>query len=88
MGFIPVNKEGQLLIAGQSLTGSFSGFTVCAISGSANGTLNANFTGLKEGSGGSLVSGSILSFGPGTTLPLLITSASLDQNSAPVIFYR
>jgi hypothetical protein len=88
MGNIPVNKEGQILLAGQSATGSYAGFSVCAISGSINGTLNANFTGLKEGSGGSLVSGSIISFAPGTFIPLTITSASLDVNSAPVLLYR
>lgn len=85
---IPVNQNGQILLAGQSVSSSFSGFTVCAFSGSLSNVLTANFTGLKGGDGGSLISGSVTSFLPGTYIPLTIISASLDANSVPVIFYK
>lgn len=87
MANIPTNDSGQLLIAGQSIVGNFYGLLVCASSGSANTTM-ANFTVLKDGSGGSLLSGSLLSLSPGTSLPLRIISASLDAFSVPVILFR
>lgn len=90
MANIPTNNGGQILTAGQSLTGSFFGFTVCSFSASilAQNAQSANFTGLKSTDGSNLISGSITSFPVGTTVWLNISSASLDPNSVPVIFYR
>lgn len=90
MANIPTNNSAHLLLAGQSLTGSYFGFTTCAFSASilAQNAQSANFTGLKLPDGTSLISGSITSFPIGTTIWLNIVSASLDTNSTPVIFYR
>jgi hypothetical protein len=86
MANIPANGTARLLIQGQSLTGSFAGFTVCA---TVAGTY-AVFTGLKDGAGNQLaISGSpaTLRFIEGNTYPIFVTSASLAASSANVLFY-
>lgn len=88
MANIPVNREAQLLVSGQSLTGSFSGFLVCPSSSISPNSQAADFTGLKDGVGTNLISGSDLFVLAGTFVPLTVTSASLGANSANVLFYR
>ena len=86
MSNIPANGTARLLIQGQSITGSFAGFTVCATTA---GTY-AVFTGLKDFNGVELaVSGSpaTLRFLEGQTYPIFVTSASLAATSANVLFY-
>ena len=87
MANIPVNLGGTLLVSGASLTGSFSGFTVVPSSSIAPETQVANFTGLKDGNGSNLISGSNLFVLTGTTIRITVTSASLGANSANVLFY-
>ena len=86
MANIPANSSAVLLIQGQSITGSFSGFTVCAtVAGSY-----AVFTGLKDANGTQLaISGSpaTLRFIEGQNYPISVTSASLAATSANVLFY-
>ena len=86
MANIPANPTAKLLIQGQSVTGSFAGFTVCATTGGSY----AIFTGLKDNNGVELaVSGSpgTLRFIEGQTYPIFVTSASLAAVSANVLFY-
>jgi len=86
MANIPSNPSAVLLIQGQSITGSFAGFTVCA---TVAGTY-AVFTGLKDANGTQLaVSGSpaTLKFIEGQNYPIFVTSASLAAASANVLFY-
>jgi hypothetical protein len=87
MANIPANPSAALLIQGQSITGSFAGFTVCTNAGA--GTY-AVFTGLKDANGVNLaVSGSpaTIRFLEGQTYPIFVTSASLATPSANVLFY-
>jgi hypothetical protein len=89
MANIPVNKGAQLLVSGASITGSFSGFIVCPSSSTAPETHVANFTGLKDGNGASLLSGSnLFVLAGGAGIPMSVTSASLGANSANVLFYQ
>jgi len=74
MANIPVNSTG--IVSTTSITGSFGGFTV--VSGSAT------FTGLKDANNNSLVATNWI-IPSGTTVPLLVTSASLS--SGAVLFY-
>ena len=86
MANIPANATARTLIQGQSITGSFAGFTVAATTA---GTY-AIFTGLKDANGAELAtSGSpaTLRFLEGQTYPIFVTSASLAAASANVIFY-
>ena len=86
MANIPANPTARLLIQGQSITGSFAGFTVAATTGGSY----AVFTGLKDANGVELaISGSpaTLRFLEGQTYPIFITSASLAAASANVLFY-
>ena len=86
MANIPANSTARLLIQGQSLTGSFAGFTVSATTAGSY----AVFTGLKDFNGVELaVSGSpaTLRFLEGQTYPIFVTSASLAATSANVLFY-
>ena len=86
MANIPANPTARLLIQGQSITGSFAGFTVAATTA---GTY-AIFTGLKDANGTELAtSGSpaTLRFLEGQTYPIFVTSASLAATSANVLFY-
>jgi hypothetical protein len=81
---------------GQSVTGSFNKIQVMA-SGSVVGAAPysagapAHFKALKDYNGIDIVSASLGAGGmfipPGTIIEMLITSASLDATSAPVLFY-
>ena len=87
MANIPVNSTARLLTQGQSLTGSYAGFTVCATTAGSY----AIFTGLKDANGAQLAtSGSpaTLRFLEGATYPIYVTSASLASTSANVLFYN
>jgi len=82
-----------ILKNGQSITGSFTKIQVMA-SGSVVGTTAgapAHFKALKDYNGVDIVSASFGSAGmfvsTGTVIEMLITSASLDTTSAPVLFY-
>ena len=86
MANIPVNATVKTLIQGQSITGSFAGFTVCATTAGSY----AVFTSLKDATGVELaISGSpaTLRFLEGQTYPIFVTSASLAAASANVLFY-
>jgi hypothetical protein len=86
MANIPVNATVKTLIQGQSTTGSYAGFTVCA---TLAGTY-AVFTGLKDANGTELaISGSpaTIKFLEGQNYPIFVTSASLAASSANVLFY-
>ena len=86
MANIPANSTARTLIQGQSITGSFAGFTVAATTAGSY----AIFTGLKDANGAELAtSGSpaTLRFLEGQTYPIFVTSASLAAASANVIFY-
>jgi hypothetical protein len=88
MANIPANPTAVLLAQGQSITGSFAGFSVLPITTTAPQTQVAHFTGLRDASGASLLgSGSSLFFTAGQTYPVFVTSASLDATSANVLFY-
>jgi len=75
MANIPYNAYTSLVKDNGSITGSFGGFT--AISQSV-------FTGLRDGSGGAVISSAII-VAAGTTVPLFTTSASIS--SGAVLFY-
>ena len=75
MANIPYNAYASLVKDNGSITGSFGGFT--AISQSV-------FTGLRDGSGGAVISSAII-VAAGTTVPLFTTSASIS--SGAVLFY-
>ena len=86
MANIPANPTSTTLKQGQSITGSFAGFTVCATTAGSY----AVFTSLKDATGVELaISGSpaTLRFLEGQTYPIFVTSASLDASSANVLFY-
>ena len=88
MANIPINQSALILIAGQSITGNFSGFTVTAAAEGSSTNQTAHFTVLKDGNGNSLISGSDLFIPAGAFVPLMVTSASLHSTSGAVIFYR
>ena len=80
---------------GQSVTGSFYKIQVMA-SGSVVGAAPysagapAHIMALKDSNGVDIVSASLtggLFVPPGTVIEMMITSASLDATSAPVLFY-
>ena len=85
MGF----PSAALVRAGQSITGSFNRIQ-CFASGSAS-TANGHISALKDGNGNSFSLGTTNATGlflpPGTIVELLITSASLDVTSAPIMFF-
>ena len=85
MGF----PTAALVRAGQSITGSYNRFQVMA-SGSvvtAGGSAFAvgHITALRDGNGNLFPSFFIP---PGTSIELMITSASLDASSAPIMFFQ
>jgi len=88
MGF----PSAVLLRQGQSITGSFNKLQVMA-SGSvvtAGGSAFAvgHITALRDGNGDLLInSGSTAFLSPGTVIELMMTSASLDASSAPIMFF-
>ena len=71
MANIPSNSTAVLLPQGQSITGSFAGFSVAQA---------VTFTGLKDSNGTSLA-GSGLTFASGVTIPLFVTSASISAGA-------
>jgi hypothetical protein len=79
---------------GQSITGSFNRFMVLASGsfGPSTGSAYApgHITALKDGNGNSLgiVSATGLYLPAGAVVELMITSASLDTTSAPVMFFQ
>jgi hypothetical protein len=86
MANIPANPTVKSISQGQSVTGSFAGFTVAYTSAAQY----AVFTGLKDANGTELcISGSpaTLRFLEGQTYPIFVTSASLSGSSANVLFY-
>ena len=88
MANIPANPTAVLLAQGQSITGSFAGFSVLPNSPTTPQGQVAHFNGLRDGNGASLLrSGSSLFFTAGQTYPIFVTSASLDATSANVLFY-
>jgi len=88
MANIPANSTAVLLPQGQSITGSFAGFSVLPNSTTTPQNQVAHFKGLRDGNGVSLMgSGSNLYFTAGHTYPIFVTSASLDATSANVLFY-
>jgi hypothetical protein len=70
---------------GQSITGSFNRIQALA-SGSAS-SVGGNISALKDGNGNLLTNSGALSLPPGAVIELMITSASLDTPSAPVMFF-
>jgi hypothetical protein len=88
MGF----PSAALVRAGQSITGSFNKIQ-CFASGSvvtAGGSAFAvgHILALKDGNGNLLTTSGPLYLPPGTIIDLLITSASLDVTSAPIMFFQ
>ena len=82
-----------VLANGQSITGSF--YKMVAFNSGSSGvnlTAPAHFRGLKDQNGNSLIPAALAANGlfipPGTTIEALITSASLDGTSAPVLLYN
>ena len=71
----------------QSITGSFIGCLALA-SGSSGGLAPVDFTGLKDLGGNNIFPGTHMFLPPGTSLDMLITSASLHSTSAPVMFLK
>jgi hypothetical protein len=78
---------------GQSITGSFTKIQVMASGSVVGGSAGApaHLKALKDYKGVDIVSASLGAGGmfipPGTIIEMLITSASLDTTSAPVLFY-
>ena len=81
MGF----PSAVLLRQGQSITGSFNRIQTLA-SGSAS-NVSGHITALRDGNGNLLTTSGPLFLPPGSVVELLITSASLDATSAPVMFF-
>jgi hypothetical protein len=85
MGF----PSAVLVRQGQSITGSFNRIQ-CFASGSAS-TANGHISALKDGNGNAFSLGTTGATGlflpPGTVMDLVITSASLDTTSAPIMFF-
>ena len=75
MANIPANATG--IVTTTSVTGSFAGFTV--VSGSAT------ITGLKDANNSELTATDWI-IPAGTTIPLIVTSASLS--SGAILLYR
>ena len=89
MGF----PSATLLFAGQSITGSYNRLQVLS-SGSittpgGSALAVGHITALRDGNGNLLTfsTSSAMFVAPGTTINLMITSASLDATSAPIMFF-
>jgi hypothetical protein len=86
---VPFPTAG-LLINGQSITGSFYKMQVMA-SGSVVGAsagAPAHIRALRDGNGNNLAPAAGIFVPPGTIIEgIMITSASLDATSAPVLFF-
>jgi len=86
---VPFPTAG-LLINGQSITGSFYKMQVMASGSVVGGTAGApaHFMALKDGNGNNLAPAVGIFVPPGTVIEgIMITSASLDVTSAPVLFF-
>lgn len=85
MGF----PSAVLVRQGQSITGSFNKIQ-CFASGSTS-AVGGHISALKDGNGNSFSLGTTPATGlflpPGTVMELMITSASLDASSAPIMFF-
>jgi len=87
MGF----PSAVLLRQGQSITGSFnrlqtfSSGSVVSAGGSAFAV--GHITALRDGNGNLLTTSGPLFLPPGSVVELLVTSASLDATSAPIMFF-
>ena len=83
-----------LVLAGQSITGSYNRFQVLASGSvvSAGGSAFAvgHINGLRDGNGNAFTfsTSSGIFLPPGTVVELMITSASLDTTSAPIMFFQ
>jgi len=92
MANIPVNFGGVILTAGQSTTGSFAGM-ISLGTGSLNSPTGSTISAFKYGAGLQANQTIIEATGPSftipaeATVPLFITSCSLDVFSAPVLLY-
>ncbi len=78
-----------LLMNGQSITGSFYKMQVMAsgsVVGASAGAV-AHFRALKDINGNNIVPAGGMFVPPGTILEFTVTSASLDNTSAPVLFF-
>ena len=90
MGF----PTATILYQGQSLTGSYNRFQVLASGSvvSAGGSAFAvgHINGLRDGNGNAFTfsTSSGIFLPPGTVVELMITSASLDTTSAPIMFFQ
>jgi len=89
MGF----PSAIIVYQGQSITGSYNKFQVLASGsfGPSTGSVFApgHISALKDGNGTSLIanSGSAMYLPVGTVVELMITSASLNTTSAPIMFF-
>jgi len=79
-------NTATVITQSQSITGSFIG-CLALNSGSAGTLAPADFTALKDFGGNNIASGTRIFLAPGTRLDMLITSASLNSSSAPVMFF-
>jgi hypothetical protein len=78
-----------LLMNGQSITGSFYKIQVMAsgsVIGASAGAV-AHFTALKDIRGNNIVPAGGMYIPAGTTVEFMVTSASLGNTSAPVLFF-
>ena len=92
--FNSIYPSAVIAYQGQSITGSFNRFQVMA-SGSfgpatGSGWSPGHITALKDGNGNSLniTTATGLYIPPGVVVELMITSASLDTTSAPIMFFQ
>jgi hypothetical protein len=88
MGF----PSAVLLRQGQSITGSFNKLQVMAsgsvVTAGGSAFTVGHITALRDGNGDLLAnSGSTIFLPPGTVIELMMTSASLDASSAPIMFF-
>ena len=92
MANIPVNFGGVILLAQQSITGSFAGI-ISLGTGSLNSPTGSTISAFKYGNGLLANQAIIETTGPsftlpaGASVPLFITSCSLASGSAPVFLY-
>ena len=78
-----------LLMNGQSITGSFYKIQVMAsgsVVGASAGAV-AHFTALKDIRGNNITPAGGMYIPAGTTVEFMVTSASLGNTSAPVLFF-
>jgi len=92
MANIPVNFGGVILLAQQSISGSFAGI-ISLGTGSLNSPTGSTISAFKYGNGLLSNQAIVETTGPsftlpaGASVPLFITSCSLASGSAPVFLY-